>query len=83
MQINITTTPTRLDDPDRGYPEEIVIRDPSANIYLGGPNVTIATNDATDGFPYKTTDTPLTLRPTPEGLWAVTATTATVEVLRL
>lgn len=82
MQANLTTTPSRLDSGNVG--EIILLRDTSANILLGPSTVTSASNDATDGWPYKTSDQPMQFRVPSTGLWARTvSSTATVEVLQL
>ena len=80
MQITVTTTPTRLDNPTMGT-ESIAVRDASEDIFIGGPNVTTGVDAETDGWPYKTADDPMLFRVPTDGLWAVTATTATVEIL--
>ena len=80
MQINVTSTATRIDD---GLTENftlptksLLIRDASATIFLGGADVTTGT-----GFPVKTTDGVLTVQVPTTGLYAITATTATAQVL--
>lgn len=84
MQITVTTTPTQLDNKTIDYAEVVAIRSASANILLGGPEVTAGVSATTNGWPYLATDDPMIFRVPPEGLWAVTASgTATVEVLRL
>lgn len=84
MQITIGTTPVQLDTPSITSAEVIAIRDASANIFLGDPNVTVATDAKTDGWPYLTTDDPMVFRVPSAGLWAVVASgTATIEVLWL
>lgn len=83
-QLTITTTASQLDLAGVDAGELIVLRDASANILLGGSNVTSASAAATDGFPYKSTDQPMVFRVPSTGLWARTASgSATVEVLRL
>lgn len=85
MRKTIGTTAVQLDTTvDAG--ELVVIRNASADILLGPSTVTRASNDATDGWPYKTTDQPMVFRVPSTGIYAridAASGTATLEVLQL
>lgn len=84
MQVTVTTTPVQLDNNTVDYAEIVAIRSASADILIGGSDVTSGGAAATNGWPYLSTDDPMVFRVPAGGLWARTASgTATVEVLRL
>lgn len=72
--VAVATTAVALND---GTPGRLVVMAADAGLFIGGSDV-----DTTDGFPLAA-DTPLTVNvDSGEILYAITATTGTVNVLR-
>ena len=76
-KVSVTSTATALNDPS-GLPVRLALQAASADIYVGGDDV-----DSTDGFKVAGTSGTLSVTLLPgDVLYAVTASTGTVNVLR-